>query len=94
MDDLCGTAVLRHMAIVTRARYDDVVATVITAAPIIRACVTGMVIRIERRIQAARLRGPSNMMVAPTRQTAAPMMSHRSGRVPSTAHSQHSDAQI
>jgi 3-oxoadipate enol-lactonase len=37
-------------------------------------------------------RGPHRMMAAPIRHTAAPMASHLSGRAPSTAHSQPSDA--
>jgi hypothetical protein len=43
-----------------------------TATPIIPTCITGMAIRIEQWLQAAKLRGPSNMMPAPARQTAAP----------------------
>jgi hypothetical protein len=65
-----------------------------TTTPIIPTCITDMAIRIERWLQAARLRGPSNMMPAAAKQTAAPKKSHRSGRVPSTAQSQTNDALI
>lgn len=50
--------------------------------------------RIRSMTGVQTVRGPSRITPAPTRQTSAPETSQRSGRTPSTAHSQSRDAQM